>query len=381
MKTKNEFAIVLIFYYHYFRNRIELDSLKKVVVKYTKKQFQGQLLKDLYQKYPAHLFEHLLEVDYSEVIYVLRKYSQQIPKEYLQLIIKDYETIASKPLIIPPYDESTDIYSNNFNAANVLTNPRQFPLCCPPYVEISLVYDNLTKVSHLLPSYTCLTDKLEGSLHKLVSVPEGFRDETAEEILNRLLAKPSQNYINSNESETIEEEKDAVEEEDNTNNWGNIKLTKSLETVFAKRSEEIEKELIRKKTIQEQEKRPFLDILAEKSVPRYISINSLGEKTALDSPLSLINQFYREKLRVRIITRHQNSIRGSIDAFIIGFDKFMNLILKDCDEEYVITTQQKKRKKVMKLGKFVDRTGVLIRYLPQVILRGDNIVCVFRLLG
>lgn len=37
-----------------------------------------------------------------------------------------------------------------------------------------------------------------------------------------------------------------------------------------------------------------------------------------------------------------HSIRGSIDAFIIGFDKFMNLILKDCDEEYVITTQQVK---------------------------------------
>lgn len=303
MKTKNEFAIVLIFYYHYFRNRIELDSLKKVVVKYTRKQFQGQLLKDLYQKYPAHLFEHLLEVDYSEVIYVLRKYSQQIPKEYLQLILKDYETIASKHLVVSPYDESADIYSNNFNAANVLTNPRQFPLCCPSYVESSLVYDNLTKVSQLLPPYACLTDKLEGSLHKLASVPEGLIDETAEELLNRLLTKPSQGYIISNESETIEEVTDDV---DNSNAWGNIKLTRSLETVFAKRSEEIEKELIRKKTIQEQEKRPFLDILAEKSVPRYISINSLGEKTALDSPLSLINQFYREKVRVRIITRHQN---------------------------------------------------------------------------
>jgi small nuclear ribonucleoprotein (snRNP)-like protein len=29
------------------------------------------------------------------------------------------------------------------------------------------------------------------------------------------------------------------------------------------------------------------------------------------------------------------SIRGSIDAYIVGFDRFWNVLLKDCDEEYI----------------------------------------------
>lgn len=82
-------------------------------------------------------------------------------------------------------------------------------------------------------------------------------------------------------------------------------------------------------------RRPFFDRLAEASVPKYTFRNDSGVETVLASPLSLIHQFMQSKERVRIIVRRHAAVRGSLDAYVQGFDRFWNLFLTDVDEEFI----------------------------------------------
>lgn len=87
---------------------------------------------------------------------------------------------------------------------------------------------------------------------------------------------------------------------------------------------------------EKEERRPFLDRLAEASIPKYTFRNDLGEEKVLASPLALIHNFMIKKERVRIIIRRRHAIRGSLDAYIQGFDRFWNLFLTDVDEEFIL---------------------------------------------
>lgn len=69
-------------------------------------------------------------------------------------------------------------------------------------------------------------------------------------------------------------------------------------------------------------------------------------RTAFDNPLdALVRSFERGPLRmlrdaaeaktkVRVVTRRPRGVRGTCEGFVRSFDKFMNLLLLDVDEEY-----------------------------------------------
>jgi small nuclear ribonucleoprotein (snRNP)-like protein len=83
------------------------------------------------------------------------------------------------------------------------------------------------------------------------------------------------------------------------------------------------------------ERRHLFDILAQQA--SFVTIRTdLGEVQQVASPVSLLEQFMRNKDRIRIITRRQYGIRGSIDGYILAFDKHFNILLNDCDEEYLM---------------------------------------------
>lgn len=56
-------------------------------------------------------------------------------------------------------------------------------------------------------------------------------------------------------------------------------------------------------------------------------------------PLSWLRQHCQTHTRVRVVTRHGCGVRGCAVGFLVGFDKFMNLILKDVEENYTVMVQ------------------------------------------
>ena len=114
-------------------------------------------------------------------------------------------------------------------------------------------------------------------------------------------------------------------------------------------------------------------------------------------PLSLLNSIQHQKQRVRVLLRYVDCIRGTVTGYLLAFDKHMNMILRDADEVYTsrvtsildgldLTKAEleirrrcecipesdgngQERGSYIKLGQ---------RHLHQVLLRGDNVVMVWR---
>lgn len=86
---------------------------------------------------------------------------------------------------------------------------------------------------------------------------------------------------------------------------------------------------------EKEERRPYFDRLADASVPKYTFRNDLGVETVLSSPLVFLHEAMLKKERVRIIVRRRAALRGSLDAYILGFDRYWNMFLSDVDEEFI----------------------------------------------
>lgn len=121
-------------------------------------------------------------------------------------------------------------------------------------------------------------------------------------------------------------------------------------------------------------------------------------------PISLLHSIFVERQRVRIMIRYVDCIRGTLTGFIIAFDKHMNMILRDVDEIY--TSRVTKIFEGMELSKSelererrncitesfnrirkddtpdaidpTHRVKVGRRHLQQILVRGDNIVSIWR---
>lgn len=109
-----------------------------------------------------------------------------------------------------------------------------------------------------------------------------------------------------------------------------------------------------------------------------------------------------EKTRVKVWTRGLDEIRGFATGYIAAFDKHWNLALTDVDEHFnrlrsrkaYSGTEKSKPKLVprdlpveLKVGSSLMRVlriqgkhEVCVRHVPQVLLKGEHIVMVAKLL-
>jgi small nuclear ribonucleoprotein (snRNP)-like protein len=107
-------------------------------------------------------------------------------------------------------------------------------------------------------------------------------------------------------------------------------------------------------------------------------------KNARDGPLSVIRDARERRVRVSIVTRHARGVRGTAEAYVEAFDKFMNLILTDVEETYSVRgTRDVERIETNSDGTttttFVRRVPKLeqrTRRIQQVFLRGEHVVSV-----
>lgn len=51
-----------------------------------------------------------------------------------------------------------------------------------------------------------------------------------------------------------------------------------------------------------------------------------------EGPLSMLHSCHVKRQRVRVLIRYKRSVRGTLTGYVIGFDKHMNIIMRDVDE-------------------------------------------------
>lgn len=102
----------------------------------------------------------------------------------------------------------------------------------------------------------------------------------------------------------------------------------------------------------------FFEQIALRSIQSSSSSDGGGETSHRDSPLAFLYDCMNQKIRVTVVVRRRNSVRGSLTAYVKTFDKNFNLFLSDVDEEY-ITNKQKRRSMVM--GRFKSSLNVYKR--------------------
>jgi small nuclear ribonucleoprotein (snRNP)-like protein len=106
-----------------------------------------------------------------------------------------------------------------------------------------------------------------------------------------------------------------------------------------------------------------------------LAVNDSSErnlsKPSGNIPMKMLLDFMNSKSRVRVYIRKLNGMRGRIDGELICFDKHFNIVLRNANEEYSLSDG------AAKLREDEDCSGsVYSRALPQVLVRGDNVVLV-----
>lgn len=102
-------------------------------------------------------------------------------------------------------------------------------------------------------------------------------------------------------------------------------------------------------------------------------------------PLSRLHHFRRH--RVRIVVRYVNAIRGILTGFLVAFDKHMNMILRDVEEEYSMRPSEPESSNMeIELGRRQKLAGKIPssegdwfgrrRRMKHLLVRGDNVVLI-----
>ena len=63
--------------------------------------------------------------------------------------------------------------------------------------------------------------------------------------------------------------------------------------------------------------------------------NVLVTDTYLDGPFRVLRRCFLERMKVFVVIRRVNSVRGTCFGFLKAFDKHMNLVLLDVTQEFI----------------------------------------------
>jgi Small nuclear ribonucleoprotein (snRNP) homolog len=146
------------------------------------------------------------------------------------------------------------------------------------------------------------------------------------------------------------------------------------------------------------EKNPSTTEKMRNKIPVFTAMAAKYEQSG---PLSLLHSIHVKRQRVRVTIRYVDCMRGILTGYLIAFDKHMNMLLRDVDEVYTSritkvlegedmtkSELELERRKCIEYAMVKEKTSSCFavnrrvkvgkRHLPQILVRGDNVVSIWR---
>jgi small nuclear ribonucleoprotein (snRNP)-like protein len=118
---------------------------------------------------------------------------------------------------------------------------------------------------------------------------------------------------------------------------------------------------------------------------------AIAESLPKAGPFQVLYRLWEKRQRVRILIRYVNGVRGTLTGYLVAFDKHYNMILKDVEEVYhprQVSSSHSSGANNEEDDPDVDddnnrntgvrRWKVRKRHMKQLLVRGDNVVLVYK---